>query len=83
VAVSGTVHPTLQNGNLHLAAKSVSADGVPLPAAQAAALTYDVPVTSLPFGLKVTGVQVADDGLVGTATVNDVTIKNGQLVPQS
>lgn len=80
VTVTAQGHPTIAHGALMLNPTHASAEGITLPPRALDAFNAPIPVSSLPFGLKLDGIKVTQDGLVGTASVDDVTIENGQLV---
>ncbi len=78
--VKATLRPSISGQTLHLNPVQATADGQSLPASVLGLLNYSVPLNNLPFGVQVSSVSVGDKGLTATATVNDVTIRDGELV---
>jgi hypothetical protein len=78
--VKAKLRPTISGEELHLDPVQASADGHALLPSVLAQLNYTVPLNDLPFGVKVNSVTVGKDGLTATATVDDVTIRDGELV---
>jgi hypothetical protein len=81
VDVTGKVSPSVSGGSLQLDPTQATVNGAPLPSPYLALLNKRVPITDLPFGLKVDSIQVTDNGLAGQGTIDHVTIRDGELVP--
>jgi len=80
IDVTGKAHPSISHGALLLNPSDVTAAGTQIPAEEVAAFNAPISIADLPFGLKLTGVHVTSDGLLGDANVDDVVIRDGKLV---
>lgn len=80
VDVTAKGHPTISGGKLLLNPTNATAAGVNIPPQYLGTFNAPISVANLPFGLKLNGIDVTNDGLVGNASVDDVTIKDGKLV---
>lgn len=83
IDVTARARPKVSGDELQLNPEQGGAAGVEVPGPYLQALRRSVPLTNLPFGLKVTSVDVTPDGLRATGTVDDVTIRDGELVPSA
>jgi hypothetical protein len=83
IDVTGKASPSVSGGALQINPQQATVNGAPVPAAYLALLNKSISLTDLPFGIKVTSVQVTDKGLAGNGTIDHVTIRDGQLVPAS
>lgn len=79
--VTAVATPKLTGNVVSVQPSSASVNGRPLPVALVGRLAYRLPVDSLPFQLKLTGLHVTADGLTGSATADHITIRRGQLIP--
>lgn len=80
ITVTAKGHPTISNGALLLNPSDATAAGIPLPPGTLDSFNAPISLASLPFGLKLNAIDVTQNGLLGEASVDDVTIQNGQLV---
>lgn len=80
ITVTAKGHPTISHGALLLNPTDATAEGAPIPPSVLGTFKVPISVSSLPFGLKLNGIDVKQNGLVGKASVDDVTIQDGELV---
>lgn len=78
VNASGLARVEARDGSLVVTVTEGAVEGVQVPPAALGlimrGLSFMVPVTSLPFGLSITGVEIRDDALVVSAEARDVVL---------
>jgi hypothetical protein len=79
VTVSGTAHAEVTGTSLTVVPDSAKAGGASVPPELLRGLRYTIRVTELPFGLRLTDVRVTPDGLAGSATAENITIRSGDV----
>jgi hypothetical protein len=79
VRVSGTAHAEVTGTSLTVVPDSARAGGAAVPAELLRGLRYTIRVTELPFDLRLEKVNVTPDGLAGSATATNITIRSGDV----